>query len=216
MRTLLIAILCCWFTSPLVAETSEAPWESMGEKGHVKIFRRIEADSTVLSVKGSGKIDAPVADVFAVLKANEFAHVWMPLVDKRFTIRDEGASARVDVTFIGMPWPLSDRYVVTLSEATHMDKGWIIESHSLKDDYEDKNKVKAWMYRSYITIKDVTAEDGLPTTEIEVELHSDPKGSVPIWLVNRFQEQWPYEFIDGLRWFLQKKAVPLGVVPKKG
>ncbi len=32
-----------------------------------------------------------------------------------------------------------------------------------------------------------------------VEIHADPKGSVPKWLVNLFQKGWPRNTIEGIR-----------------
>lgn len=200
-------------TTPKLIQGVDLSWEFVAEKSGVKVYRRTESDSAILSVKGTGIIEASPDDVFAVLKANMHAHEWMPLVDKRYTLREPDTKSRIEVTLIGMPWPLTDRYVVTLSEVTPQDKGWLIETHSVLSEFSDKSKVEAWMHRSFMTLKEVPGPDGKVATDVNVELHSDPKGSVPSWLVNRFQAQWPHEFIDGLRWFLAKKAGPLGIIP---
>jgi hypothetical protein len=35
-------------------------------------------------------------------------------------------------------------------------------------------------------------------TKIEVEVHTDPKGSLPPWLINMIQKDWPWKTISGL------------------
>ena len=189
-------------------------WELVKEQSGIKVFRRNEPSSPILSVKGVASIEAKANDIFAVLKANAFAHEWMPLVDKRYTLRELSSNSRIEVTLIGMPWPLTDRYIVTLSEASPRQNGWLIESQSVRGDYSDKGKIEAWMHRSYMTLTETPDGKGKIRTEIVVEMHSEPKGQVPNWLVNSFQARWPLEFIDGLRWFVKKKAGPLGIVPK--
>jgi hypothetical protein len=39
------------------------------------------------------------------------------------------------------------------------------------------------------------------------EVHSDPKGSIPKWLVNRFQKSWAYGTIKGLRAQVNKAGI---------
>jgi hypothetical protein len=35
-------------------------------------------------------------------------------------------------------------------------------------------------------------------TKLMVEVHTDPKGSLPSWLVNRIQRDWPSKTLNGL------------------
>ena len=45
----------------------------------------------------------------------------------------------------------------------------------------------------------LTALDGGKKTNIIVEIHADPKGSVPKWIVNLFQKKWPRKTLNGIR-----------------
>ena len=41
-------------------------------------------------------------------------------------------------------------------------------------------------------------------TRVEVEIQTDPKGWMPIWLVNLVQKDWPLETLNGMRGELSK------------
>ena len=45
----------------------------------------------------------------------------------------------------------------------------------------------------------LTPIDGGRATLLEIELHSDPKGSLPAWVVNLFQKSWARETINAIR-----------------
>ena len=55
--------------------------------------------------------------------------------------------------------------------------------------------VRGQLDRSAYTM---TSIDGGKRTHLIVEIHADPKGSVPKWLVNLFQKAWPRNTIEGI------------------
>ena len=40
---------------------------------------------------------------------------------------------------------------------------------------------------------------GAGKTRFSVEIHTDPKGSIPTWLVNMLQKSWPLETLSAVR-----------------
>ena len=50
--------------------------------------------------------------------------------------------------------------------------------------------------RGYYELKSI--DDGKRTL-LTIELHSDPKGRIPAWIVNLFQKDWARETISGIR-----------------
>lgn len=52
----------------------------------------------------------------------------------------------------------------------------------------------------------VSAEGG-KSTFVSAEVHADPKGLIPKWLVNLFQRDWPVDTLDALRTQVAKPDV---------
>ena len=48
---------------------------------------------------------------------------------------------------------------------------------------------------------------GRSATFVVVEMHTDPMGSIPSWLVNLVQKSWPLKTIQGLRSQVKKPFV---------
>ena len=48
---------------------------------------------------------------------------------------------------------------------------------------------------------------GQNKTRLEVEVHTDPKGSLPSWLVNLVQKSWPRDTLMGLLKEAQKPEI---------
>ena len=64
----------------------------------------------------------------------------------------------------------------------------------LEGVYSDPSCVRAVTTRAYWRLKAIDDE----STHVAVEVHTDPKGSLPAWLVNMIQKDWPRDTILGL------------------
>ena len=54
----------------------------------------------------------------------------------------------------------------------------------------------------------LTALDHGQRTRVVAEVHTDPKGSIPKWMVNLVQKSWAHTTIMGLRGQVRKANVP--------
>src|SRR5207237_1192006 len=50
----------------------------------------------------------------------------------------------------------------------------------------------------------LTSLEGGTKTSLLAEIHADPKGSVPKWIVNMFQRSWPKDTFSGIKKQLEK------------
>ena len=99
----------------------------------------------------------------------------------------------------GLPWPISDRDYVMEEAATFdpVTKTFTLQFTSvehaampIQDDF-----VRAQAYRTFWRLK---ASDTPGSTHVEVEVHTDPMGLLPAWLVNLIQKDWPSNTITNL------------------
>jgi hypothetical protein len=101
-----------------------------------------------------------------------------------------------------MPWPTSDRefltrVALTFDAAAHtaVIRSAPVELPGLPPR---KGDIRGSLRATY-TLMPERAQDGHEQTRLTVEIHSDPGGWIPAWLVNFFQKDWAHETISGIR-----------------
>jgi hypothetical protein len=142
-----------------------------------------------------------VEEVFAVLSDNVSSVDWVPMVDKKTTIRETTPRSRIEYAGIKMPWPLRDRYTVADGSLEIMHGNvYKISYRSVDGEYTDPERIRARIDLSTFYLRPENAN----STYIDVSLLSDPMGSVPKFLVNSFQKNWPIQFLTGLRGQIEK------------
>jgi hypothetical protein len=104
-----------------------------------------------------------------------------------------------------MPFPVSDRDYVYYGRATRNAAGGVtIDLHAVTHPKAPPTVgVRArLMFGRYMLIP-----KGSSATYVVVEMHTDPMGSIPSWLVNLVQKSWPLKTIQGLRSQVKKPFV---------
>ena len=106
-----------------------------------------------------------------------------------------------------MPWPITDRDFVMNQTAKYNSetKEFTLQFKSVEAEDMPVQKccVRAMAYRTFWYLKNNS--DG--TTKVIVEVYADPKGSLPPWLINMIQKDWPYNTITGLLKFAKNNKV---------
>ncbi len=102
---------------------------------------------------------------------------------------------------------LSDRELVTDVTLTldPAHKSLTVRMRSVSDASAPRTGyVRAQIEDSVFVLASI---DGGARTHVTAEIHCDPKGSVPAWIVNLFQRNWGYKTITALRRQAQKPTV---------
>jgi hypothetical protein len=193
---------------PPEAEEHAAAWEPVGEVDGVQIFRRVVPGSRLFELKGIGVVEAPVATVALVLLDDSRTPEWVDSVDDARIVRMISPREYIDYTHIRMPPLFPDRELVTrvLLESNPATKSARITSRSAPDDEVPERRGVRARQRGLYLLESI--DDGR-RTRFTVELHSDPGGGLPSWLVNYFQKDWAAESIAGIR--MQAKKPDLRV-----
>lgn len=197
MRTLMILLGLA--LGAQVAEAGGGPsWEAMGIKAGVEVERKTMPDSPLFAFRGEGEFDVPIGKLVTVLKTPELAVEWVDLMTEHSVIRSLGKNKNLIYESYGLPWPISDRDYVMQEEYIFDDSARVftIEYTSVEDGAKphQAEHVRATVYRTFWRLTMVDAG----RTKIEIEVFTDPKGSLPAWLINLIQKDWPWKTIDGL------------------
>ncbi len=174
-------------------------WEQIADKEGVQVYRKSVPKSPLKSMKGVGVVDAPVATVALVLLDDARAPEWVDSLAESRVVRTLSVHDYIEYNHIAMPAICRDREFVThvMLSSDPARKVGIIKSEPGSDPSVPPHpkRIRGTL-ASYYELK---AIDGGTRTLLSIELHSDPKGWLPAWVVNLFQKDWARITIAGIR-----------------
>jgi|GEM_PF-497236 len=195
-------------TTPLSFEGTN--WEFQGEDEGIKTWRSQVEGSPLVAWKGEALVDAPIGKVAQVLADTSRKTEWVHKAAAAENIRLISPLERIEYNRTETP-PLimKDRDFVfhAWTELDRPKKEVRIFFNSVLDPIkpETDKYVRGRLIKSRYVL---TQEDGGAKTRVVVEIHLDPMGSVPKWLVNVFQKSWPFRTLSGIRKQVAKSDVP--------
>jgi hypothetical protein len=193
LKIFLMALLCA---TPLAA----SDWELIKEEAGIKVYKKSYEGSDTLAFKGEGLVEASVAKTAAVLMDVTRKLEWVHNIREARLVRQIAPFERIEYNHTHVPWPLSDRDFV-FHAVGELDKAKGSVRFRLASAEEPglpplKGRVRAQIFDSGYLLE--PRENGAKTW-LTVEIHADPKGSLPKWIANLFQKKWPLRTIQGIR-----------------
>jgi hypothetical protein len=198
-RTFLAVFFTLLFTAtPSLGKDKSTDWRPIYEKKGIQVSKRSVADSNLMPFRGEGDVDVHIGHLVGVIKTSGVGPEWVDLqVESKELVRVSDESAILYNKY-DLSWPVSDRdYVMQQTTTYDAEKKVVTVTYeSIVDERfpEDDCCVRAVAVRTFWRF---TALEG-DKTHVEVEVYTDPKGSIPAWLVNMIQRGWPYNSIKGL------------------
>jgi hypothetical protein len=209
MRPALAALLCATALpsladAPTAATSTEPGWERIGESDGVTVFKREVPGSPFHGIRGGGLVQAPPWKVALVLLDDARAPEWVDSLDAAMVVNVISSREYIEYNHVSMPWPVADREFLTRVTLLHDKASGLATIRSEPETQASfpirKSTVRGTLRGVYL----LEPRDGGKSTYLTVELHSDPKGWLPGWLVNFFQNDWAHETIAGVRKQAQK------------
>jgi hypothetical protein len=197
-RPLVAALLLVSLTSTLAWASSKGKWENIGTSDNVKVSRMQVEGNSVFAFRGETVADVHIAKLVAVfVDPNERKH-WVDRYDTHKTLE---RNERTEIYWIKfkLPFPVSNRDYVLHTEAK-LDPDKRIFTANIKSIVdsrkpEDSCCVRAETFNTFYRFEAIPGE---AKTRMMVEVHTDPKGLLPTWLVNRIQKDWPSKTLSNL------------------
>jgi len=207
MRRPFCTIVVVVLVVPLALFAGEK-WELVGNKDDIVTYRREVAGSPVIAIRGEAVVEAPLLHVASVLMDTARLPQWMDRVAEARRIRATSALHYVEYERASTPFPLTDRDFVIESwvEIDAAKKQMVLRARSAADASAPvTGLVRGEVLSSTFTL---TALDHGQRTRVVTEVHTDPKGAIPKWMVNLVQKSWAHTTIMGLRGQVRKANVP--------
>lgn len=171
---------------------SEPNWIFVSSENDVQVYEGIDPDSSFLAFKGVKIIPTHISKVAGVLLTPdlEIRKKWVTGLLKTENLEIKSDREAFVYTSFKMPWPISNRDFVThCTVDISPDKQQLtLEVRSVKHPKEPATVgVRGEIRTSRYLLKSL----GPNSTEVTVMAQTDPKGSLPSWLVNSIQRYWP-------------------------
>lgn len=187
------------------AAPNDSGWKKTDEADGVTVFSKATPGSAIKSVKGTGLVEAPVETVALVLVDDDRAPEWVDSLTEAKVVKVVSPAEYVEYNHVAMPFIVSNRDFVThvRMQRDAKTKTVVMVSEPADDALRPSRKgvVRGSLAARYVL---EPANDG-KATRLTVEIHADPKGWLPSWVINFFQKDWAHETIQGIRKQAAKK-----------
>lgn len=181
-----------------LAQPGEWHLEKDDAKKDIQVFTREIPGSELKEFRGVTHIKAPVSAFVALLKDPAQATSWMHNVKKFEVMETRSDLENVVYTVNDTPWPVTNRDVYIRSVFSQ-DPSTFAVTVSLTGlaDYKPKNSdfvrmpalTGAWTF--------TPQQNGV--VEVSYQVHANPGGSLPNWLVNAIVVDTPYNTLNNLQ-----------------
>lgn len=190
-------LLSALLVLPAVHGNEPACWEHVTRDDGVEVYRKEVPDSPLVAFKGVTEVEAPLEKVLWVLADNDHRTEWVDLCAESRVLEQVSPFESVIYQRYSLPWYLTDRDYVYRAKATRGADGTVTLVLSSCDhaDAPETIGIRAQLIESSYVLTPLGAD----RTRIAVEIHTDPKGMVPDWLVNLVQKSWPVKTLQGIR-----------------
>lgn len=183
-------------------------WERISDKNGITIYRREVPGSDVIAFKGDGVVNAPLVRVASVMFDTARSTEWIDSLAEARVVRRISDLEYVEYDhFSTPPIVMKDRDFVTANKVEYdrARRVLTIRLRSVTDPAAPPTSyVRGELMSSSFVL--IPTADGKATRVIG-EIHCDPRGSVPKWIVNMFQKSWPRNTLESLRAQVAKRDI---------
>jgi len=195
-------------------------WEKIREEDGITVYRKEVEGSPLVAFRGEGEIAAPIARVAAVQMDLDHTHEWVERLKEAKMLEARSESEFLTYSHIGAPPLVSDRDFVNQVKIDFAPPSRI--KFNLQSVDDPKAPVTDYVHGKLIKSSFELTALAPDRTRLVCEIHADPKGSLPKWVVNQFQKGWAFKTITQMRKQVQKpdvvERVPLirGILNRQG
>jgi hypothetical protein len=199
------------FAGLLLSAPAFANWEKIDDEEGIRVFRKEVLGSSVVAFRGEATVEASIEKVLWVLGDNTHRTEWVDRLEKSVVLERKGPYESIVYQHFSLPFPASDRDYVYRGKATR-DKSGVV-TLLLESVTHPKAPATVGVRANLIRSRYLLTSKGKDRTFVVVEIHTDPMGSLPSFLVNLVQKSWPMKTMKGLRQHLKKSYIGTTALP---
>jgi hypothetical protein len=189
--------------------TGKGPWELVRNEKGIVVHRRAIAGSPLHEFRGTGVIEAPIASVLAVLNDAEHRIEWMKEAAANNRVESIDAYSEIFYSRTKAPWPVAHRDVVLRARTTIDPAAGQVRIEITSQEHPawppQKGVVRMPFLRGHWYL---WPERGGAWTRAEYQVHANPGGSLPDWIVNMVSKKIPFETMAGMQQQVKRRTYP--------
>ncbi|TNE46171.1 MAG: hypothetical protein EP343_24770 [Deltaproteobacteria bacterium] len=201
--SLMLALMMFVVPSPKSAIAGggfKGTWKKVSNKDGVLVHRMKLKGSNLFAFRGEMTANIHIAKLIRIFISPKVKtrKKWIDGFRGSKPISTPSPLERVYWIRFDLPWPAWDRDFVFHTRAVPnlRDRTFTALIKSVKHKKFPKNKccVRAFArgtYYKFTALKHKKGDKRGPRTRLYVEVHTDPKGWLPAWLINKTQSNWP-------------------------
>jgi hypothetical protein len=199
LRSSALSLLLTVVVWALPHEAAADAWTKIDDSDGIAIYRRDIPGSDLIAVRGEGVIAAPLVRVASVAFDTTRSPEWIDSLAEARVVRRISDTEFIEYDHVKMPVLIKDRDFVTLNHIEYdpARKALTIRLHATTDPAAPTTSHVRGQVISSTFVLTATA-DG-KGTRVSGDIHCDPRGALPTWLVNMVQKDWPRATFKGLR-----------------
>jgi hypothetical protein len=194
-------------------KTNLAKWKLIDEEHGIRTFERKVNGNGLVAFRGEVTIPSSLKKIATILVHQPHQKDWVHAYVNGYNVSEISDTEYIQYSETKVPWPFQNRDFVFRAKAS-LDRDpntmliWMkSEPHPSTPPIE--GIVRGEILHSYYYLKEL---DSGKNTRLVVEMEVDPKGEIPLWLVNLSQRGWPMNTLSGIRKMALKKN--LKILPK--
>lgn len=171
-------------------------WDTVGIFDEVKVSRKTVEGSPLFAFRGITEADISLDVLIGTFTDPKERKYWVDRYHQHETFQKTELSETYWIRF-KLPPLVSDRDYVLQSNATIDKEKGVVEvkiKSVTNDKYPPDCCVRAEVKSTYYKFTALSST----RTKLEVEVHTDPKGLLPNYLVNLIQKKWPSKTLSRL------------------
>jgi len=199
MRSLQPVFAVCGLAVVLMGSAQAQDWVVAKDEQGIKVSLSEVAGSKYKAYQGVTTINASVARLKALQEDVAGACAWIHECKSQKLLKHEGDRSWTYTQF-NTPWPVTPRDSVLEVTTVTAPDGSITRNLKALPDYvpAERGFVRVAQVQGYWKL----VPKGPQATEVTYQVHTEPGGSVPSWLANKFVVDAPFNTLQ----MLKKKA----------
>lgn len=185
--------------TPHVAVADGVTWQRVDDADGVTVYKREVQGSDVIAFKGEGVVNAPLVRVASVVFDTSRATEWIDSLSEARVVRSISPTEYIEYDHFSTPFVMKDRDFVTSNKLEYdaAKKAITIRMRSVTDPAAPPTSyVRGELVSSTFVLTPTADGKG---TFVSGDVHCDPRGSVPKWIINWAQKDWPRTTFKKLR-----------------
>lgn len=178
-------------------------WKTLKDADGIQVQSRPVADSAYHEFRGTTIVEAPIASALGVLDDTAACPEWLGYCELSTLLDDNGFGSRHVYQVNDLPFPASNRDVVTKVTVSHdVPSGEItISMESVPDYYPRQKYLRIIKSSGFFNLTPLSPS----TTRVIWQHHADPGGKLPAFLANSMIVDLPFKSLQKMRLLVKEE-----------